>query len=109
MWKKLVHLRLTAMIRHGTLRVRWPDGGVTEYGSGLPEVSASLTDLALPRRLTLNPELAMGEAYVDGTLTIENEDLYGFLNLVISNVPDYDLPVWHRPDAVLQYAMRRLH
>ncbi len=109
MWKRLLHLRLTTLIKWGALRVHWPDGSVTAYGSGLPEVSASMTDPALPRRLVLNPELALGEGYVDGTLTIEHDDLYGFLNLVIGNAPDYDAPVWHRPDAVLEYAMRRVY
>jgi cyclopropane-fatty-acyl-phospholipid synthase len=109
MWKRLLHLRLTKLIKWGALRVRWPDGSVTAYGSGLPEVVANMTDPALPLRLVMNPELALGEAYVDGTLTIEDDDLYGFLNLVIGNAPDYDAPVWHRPDAVLEYAMRRVH
>lgn len=109
MWSRILHWRLAHLLRQGTLHVVWPDGQQTVYGSGEPEIRATLGDPVLPRRLVLNPELAMGEAYVDGSLKIEGDDLYGFLRLIISNVPDYIRPVWHRPDAVLHHALRRVH
>ena len=45
-----------------------------------------LHDPALEWRLFLRPHLAFGEAYTDGTLTIENGDIYDLLDLVSSNL-----------------------
>jgi cyclopropane-fatty-acyl-phospholipid synthase len=109
MWNTLLRLRLKSLIRRGTLHLRWPDDEVESYGSGPPEVFASINDPDLPRRLTLTPELALGEAYVDKALTVENDDIYGLLDLLMRNVPDFAKPVWHRPDAVLEYLMRKVN
>src|SRR5262249_40105878 len=60
---------LRRFITLGRLTVRWPDGRLTTYagpsGSG-PEAGITLRDAATVRRLTLNPALAVGEAYMDG-------------------------------------------
>ncbi len=46
-----------------------------------PAVIIRLHDRALHRKLLLNPRLAFGEAYMDGTLTVENGTIYDFLDL----------------------------
>ena len=46
-----------------------------------PSVTIRLHDRALHRRLLLNPRLAVGEAYMDGSLTVENGSIYDFLDL----------------------------
>ncbi|GAB4231356.1 MAG: cyclopropane-fatty-acyl-phospholipid synthase family protein [Kiloniellaceae bacterium] len=46
-----------------------------------PSVTIRLHDRALHRRLLLNPRLAVGEAYMAGTLTVENGSVYDFLDL----------------------------
>lgn len=45
-----------------------------------------LHDRRLHRRLALSSGLAFGEAYMDGTLTIEDGDLLDFLGIAISNM-----------------------
>jgi cyclopropane-fatty-acyl-phospholipid synthase len=45
-----------------------------------------LHDKALHYRLALNPYLYLGEAYMDGTLTIEQGSLYDFLSICAINV-----------------------
>ncbi|WP_426418903.1 class I SAM-dependent methyltransferase [Bradyrhizobium genosp. A] len=40
----------------------------------------------MARRILFNPDLAIGEAYVDGTLTVEGGDIYDFLNLCFTNL-----------------------
>lgn len=106
MWVWLLDLRLRQIIRSGTLELKWPDGRVRHYGDGPPFVTAELTDASLPRRLALNPDLAMGEAYMDGTLTVGNDDLYGLLNLLLRNLPFHRAPNWSRPDLILQQVLR---
>jgi cyclopropane-fatty-acyl-phospholipid synthase len=41
-------------------------------------------------RLALRPRLAVGEAYMDGTLTVENGDIYDLLDLLGRNIAKID-------------------
>ena len=51
-----------------------------------PRSTIRLHDQRLHHRLALNPDLAFGEAYMDGTLTIEDGDLVDFLGIAICNM-----------------------
>jgi cyclopropane-fatty-acyl-phospholipid synthase len=54
-----------------------------------------ISDEGLPRRLCLMPEMAFGEAYMDGTLTIEGDDLRGLLAMVTRNISRAEyMPLW---------------
>ncbi len=59
---------------------------VGEDAPGLRPVSIRLHHPSLHRRLWLNPKLTLGEAYMDGTLTVEDGTLYDFLALCGANV-----------------------
>ena len=78
---------LRANLRHGHLRVVMPDGDTRDYGdpTGTP-ITVRLHDAATIRHLALDPEIALGEAYMNGTLTVDDGNLRGFLALVIRNV-----------------------
>ncbi len=58
----------------------------TFSGAPGPAVTIRLHDRALHTKLFLHPELYVGEAYMDGTLTIEEGTLYGFLSLCMMNL-----------------------
>lgn len=75
-------------VQVGRLNLTLPDGARHSFGPGTggPEVSIVITDPATITRIVLNPDLAVGEAYMDGTLTIAGDDLRGFLQLMIRNV-----------------------
>ena len=68
---------LRSMIRIGHLTVIDARGRARDFGdqSTGPSVTVRLHDRTLPLRLILNPSLAFGEAYMDGTLTIERGSL----------------------------------
>ena len=85
MWQTLLARFLNRMIRSGCLTVVWPDGRRTRHGAGSPEIAITLHDTAIVRALVLNPEMALGEGYTDGLLTIEQGDLRGLLGLAASN------------------------
>src|SRR5262245_1722133 len=55
-----------------------------------PAVTIRLHDRALHRKIMLNPYLAFGEAYMDGTLTIEKGTLYDAMDLAARNSPAVD-------------------
>lgn len=110
MWTKALDKLLTHLIRRGRLSVTFPDGSIHTYGDGLggADVAIALHDATLPRKIVLSPDMAVGEGYMDGRLTIENDDVYGFLSLAISNIAAQGQPWFRRPLEVAKFLMRRM-
>ena len=95
MWEGALERFLRRIVRSGDLRVTLPSGRVIGVGEGGPSFAVRLTDPALPRRLCLTPELSFGEAYMDGTLTIEGDDLRGVVGLLTREMSRAEyLPAW---------------
>ncbi len=81
----LSHL-LRRFVRAGTLRIIDAVGKSHVFsGTPGPFVTLRLHDRRLPFKLFLNPELAVGEAYTDGTLTLEDCSLSDFFHLFSLN------------------------
>ncbi len=79
---KLLNQMLSRIIKVGTLEVEDASGSVHVHaGSPLPFVRVKLHDPALYKMLYLKPEMAAGEAYMDGKLTIEKGTLKDFITL----------------------------
>lgn len=77
----LNHL-LRRFIQVGTLNVIDASGKRHVFrGSPGPNVTFRLTDKRLYRRMFFNPDLALGEGYMDGTLIFEDSTIYDFLHL----------------------------
>ncbi|WP_095588457.1 SAM-dependent methyltransferase [Actibacterium ureilyticum] len=86
MWHGLLDRTLQRLIVDGRMDLVFPDGTRRRYGQGTgAPITVRLHDAALPRRIVLNPELAVGEGYMDQTLTIDGDDLYGLMALVLEN------------------------
>ena len=84
--QSLLDTFLRRFIVAGRLTVRWPDGRSTTYaGAPGPNASMVLLDAATVRRLVLNPALAVGEAYMDGTLQSLDCSLYELLDVLVTN------------------------
>ncbi|MCY4259209.1 MAG: cyclopropane-fatty-acyl-phospholipid synthase [Rhodobacteraceae bacterium] len=87
MWLNIFQRMLTRFIQTGSFEVRLPNGSLISVGDATVEpVRITLTDAGVLRRLCLNPELALGEAYMDGQLIIENDDLESMLAVLIANL-----------------------
>ncbi len=107
MWDKVFVAMLRHLLKTGNLTLRMPSGEVVHAGDGTaPSVTVTLHDAALPRKLLLNPELAMGEAYMDERLTIEGDDVRGFLTLIVSNFQQGNLPLSQKIARQLRIAKR---
>jgi cyclopropane-fatty-acyl-phospholipid synthase len=79
-------LMLKSFIRTGTLKVIDAAGETHIFrGTPGPEVTMRLTDPTLYRTLFFNPELAAGEAYMDGRMSFEDSTLRDFLTLFSVN------------------------
>jgi len=77
---------LKPFVRVGTLKVIDADGGVHVFaGAPGPSVTMRLTDRSLYHKLFFNPELAAGEAYMDGRMSFEDSTLRDFLTLFSVN------------------------
>lgn len=92
-------MRLDSFLDHflqsGGLEVRWPDGRLCKYGSAAPGVTVALRDRATVARIMANPEMAVGEAYMDGRLVVERGSIYDMIDLAGANAawrPDRKRP-----------------
>jgi cyclopropane-fatty-acyl-phospholipid synthase len=98
------------LISVGTLTVIDAGGRTHRFvGSDGPRVTIRLHDKALHRKLLLNPYLAVGEAYMDGTLTVEDGTLYDALDLACRNVVRLDSYPLQRLQERLKRLLRTLH
>ncbi|OYV35459.1 MAG: SAM-dependent methyltransferase [Rhodospirillales bacterium 20-64-7] len=78
---------LRQLIGTGRLSVVWPDKSRSIYGDGNgPIVTMRIRNERTVRRLVLNPSLGMGEAYMDGDVSVEGGSIYEMLDTILQNV-----------------------
>ena len=99
---------LQAVIRTGDLHMTDAYGSTWTFGDGQPpHASIRLHDRKLHRSLVLNPNLRFGEAYMDGTLTIEEGSLFDLLDIAARNIRNIDQhpiqDLGRRVDKVMRY------
>jgi cyclopropane-fatty-acyl-phospholipid synthase len=86
-YKNLLHRILCQAVHSGRFTVIWPDGSASSYGDGEGlSASIEIRDTATLRRLVMNPEMAVGEAYMDEGLVPLNCTIHDVLSLLIRNV-----------------------
>ena len=101
---------LRSFIKRGTLRVTDPGGKLHVFGQGAPEVTVRLHDRKVPLRIVRNPDLQTGQAYMDGTLTIENgATIHDFLYLFSLNRGTFHVQKSAQLRRRLFRALRRWH
>jgi cyclopropane-fatty-acyl-phospholipid synthase len=95
-------------ITHGTLIVELPKGDRLTFGDGTGQpLTIRLKDRAALRQLVLNPELALGELFMDGRLVISGGSIYDLLDLLGRNLPDFLPPQIGRVRHAIRAAFRR--
>ena len=106
---RLLDRMIGRVVRRGQLEVIWADGTVTRYGDGGGySASVHFHDPGTERRILINPELAVGEAYMDGRLTFPDDCLLEFLLVVSDNWPAYRSRPAVAAVAGLRFAAARL-
>lgn len=86
MWTTLFERFLRRLIRDGHLAVSIGNGPEMTFGNGGgPKVIVRIRDQATALRLMLDPELALGETYMNGSLSIDGDNLHGLLAIVVRN------------------------
>jgi len=88
---------LKTAIREGTLRLTAADGKKYTFGNGKPPRAAiKLHRKSLEWTLGLYPQLRVGEAWMDGLLTMEEGTLRDFLEVATLNLPHLQRRAWFR-------------
>jgi cyclopropane-fatty-acyl-phospholipid synthase len=87
---------LKRLIRKGQLTLIWPDGGSSRYnGDPGPVATMRITTEAALRALLLNPGLALGEGFMDGTVQVVDCTVFDLLSVFLGNgqLIEKELPV----------------
>jgi cyclopropane-fatty-acyl-phospholipid synthase len=106
---RLLELLLKRFVHRGTLRLTTAGGSVFTAGDGTGQpVAVRFTSAAAQRHVLLDPELKLGEAYMDGTLQVEEGTIADLLAIVLGQRMDGAPPAWARPQWLLRYLWRRL-
>jgi len=83
------------IVREGTLTVVDAAGKSETFGQGEPKVTIRIADRPTEFRILAYPKLAVGEAYMDGKLTVEAGTLFDFLTLAGRNIANLEThPLW---------------
>lgn len=108
MRKALLEKVLHKMMVRDQLHVTYPDGTTKTYGpSGGETVALTIhTDAAL-QLLCRNPELGLGEGYMDGTLTLDDTTLDDLLRVFVVNRNLGGTPAWLRASNRARLHLRR--
>ncbi len=100
----ILHNVLKKFLVKGGLIMLLPDGKKLCIGTDRPTVTARIHDWKTVWQILLNPDLRIGEAYMDGRLTFSKGDVYDFLDLCLRNL-DRGKGLWVRK---VQQGMRML-
>jgi cyclopropane-fatty-acyl-phospholipid synthase len=95
-----------AFIRRGTFKLTTSRGRTFVFGdgTGVP-VAVRLTSRRAELGLLRDPELKFGEAYMDGTLVVEQGTIADVLAVLLAQ--GVEAPKWGRPQWLLRYTRRR--
>jgi cyclopropane-fatty-acyl-phospholipid synthase len=104
----LLRALIARMIRRGTFRLTTAGGTILTFGDGTgPAIAARFTSRRAELAVLLEPELKVGEAYMTGTLVMEEGSIADLLELAMGS--DYGRALhWWRPLDALRLAWRWL-
>ncbi|MCA0418696.1 MAG: SAM-dependent methyltransferase, partial [Proteobacteria bacterium] len=90
--------------------VVFPDGTLQSVGQGAaPRLRMRIVDSPTELKLALNPELALGEAVMDGRVVVEQGSLYDLLDALVAAMHRARPKGWGKVLEGLRTAVRRLH
>ena len=106
---RMLELCLTALIRDGDLEVETASGASFKVGNGIgPPLAIRFKTRAAELRFIRDPELAMGELYMDGALAITKGELLDVLKLGLRNTATLEGSRWLQLLTGARVALRRI-
>ena len=108
MLDRLLSMFLKRFVRKGLLTVTTASGNRYTFGDGSgPPVAVRFTDAAAQRSVLLDPELRLGEAFMDGTFVIEQGSIAELLTILMGQ-KKVAAPKWATPTRFVRYLFRRI-
>jgi len=106
---RLLEIILRRLVKRGTLAVTAAGGGRQVYGdgSGMP-LAIRFTSRRWQWAVLLDPELRLGEAYMDGALVVEQGSIAEVLELLVTNMAGGTPFLWSDILRWFRAATRRL-
>jgi len=106
----LLRVLIARLIRRGNLRLTTARGTKLTFGDGIgPLIAARFTTAAAQLGVLLEPEVKLGEAYMDGTFVMEQGSIADLLDLAMgSHGRPFHALRWSHPKEALRLMWRRL-
>jgi cyclopropane-fatty-acyl-phospholipid synthase len=106
---RLLPFVLRSFIRRGSVRVTTARGNTFTLGDGTgTPLAVRFTSRRAQWAVSLDPDLRLGEAYMNGTFVIERGSIADLLALVMASHARSALPLWLQPHTLARYVWRRL-
>src|SRR5205807_905939 len=106
---RLLRYVFDRLIQKGHLRVRTSRGSTLTFGDGTGRPAAiRFTTRAAELGVLLDPELKFGEAYMDGTIVVDEGTIADVLAIVMGQDSGRKEPLQARAQWLLRYIQRRL-
>jgi len=106
--ERLLELFLRRYIRRGCLKVTTARGNTYTFGDGSgPPVAVRFTTASAQRAVLFDPELKLGEFYMDGTFVVERGSIADVLAILFRQ-DSSTMPGWAWPTRLARYLFRRL-
>ena len=97
------------LVRRGTLQVRLPSGQQVTVGDGTGEpVAVAFTSRRALYSCLVDPELRLGEAFMNGTFRVERGTITQFLDLTLSQTAGVPPLLGAKILAGIRYLLRRI-
>ena len=99
---------LPRMFSRGSLEIVDAHGSIHRFGdgTGTPMRLRFLSDRA-ERAILLNPDLKLGEEYMNGGFVMEAGSIADLLQAAMANLPNIEEPWWFRATGHARYLLRR--
>lgn len=108
-WDKLADRLVRHLIRKGSVDITYADGTRVSYGDGTGQpIEVTIKDAELTKRIVLNPDLGVGEGYMDQAFTLKDDDLSGFLALIMTNMLPAGMPWFEKPMRAVKFLGRSI-
>ena len=106
---KLLSLALSRAVKRGNLEVRTANGRTLTFGDGTGPLSAiRFTDSKAQLTLLRDPDMQLGELFMDGRIVVEKGTIYDFIFLVLQDSRSQRPPMLVRAIERVRFATRRL-
>jgi cyclopropane-fatty-acyl-phospholipid synthase len=105
---RLLFILLNRFIRRGSFAVTTAGGSTFTFGDGTgAPVAIRFTTAQAQLAILLDPELKLGEAYMDGTLIVERGSIADVIAVLLRQERN-ESPSWALPPRILRFLLRRL-